>query len=221
MSGQVAHRLYYSPNSCSLAPHIVLEEIGEPYEEELVLATDGEMTDTHAWRAVNPKGRVPALTGVPGSVGGAPDLLTEAPAILLYLARAHPEAGLLPDDPVLVARAVEWMNWLSGAVHAQSFGQVWRPRRFVDDEALFPVVRGKGLANLREQFAYVEALLADGRRWALPSGYSVVDAYLLVFWRWGGMVGLDMEDHPAWRDLSMRVSTRPAVARLLTRLSLA
>jgi glutathione S-transferase len=88
------HKLYYSPNSCSLAPHIVLEEIGQPYETELILATDGKMTNTPEWRAINPKGRVPALTGVPGRIGGAPNLLTEVQAILLFLARSYPDARL-------------------------------------------------------------------------------------------------------------------------------
>jgi len=68
------HRLYYSPGACSLAPHIVLEEIGKPYELELVSSSgvrEGRMTATPEWKAVNPKGRVPALSGVAGHIGGA------------------------------------------------------------------------------------------------------------------------------------------------------
>ncbi len=213
------HTLYYSPQSCSLAPHIVLEEIGAPYATELVTATDGLMTDTAAWRAVNPKARVPALSGVPGSVGGTDGVLTEAHAILVYLARINPAAGLLPSDPAGEARAIEWMNWLASNVHAMSFGQLWRPHRFVTDPALFPAVRARGMENLREQYAYIERLLSDGRDWAMPGGYSVVDPYLLVFHRWGARFDLDMTAiYPAWTAQSRCTLARPAVQRVFVHL---
>lgn len=67
-----------------------------------------------------PQGRVPALTGVPGRIGGAENLLTELHAILVYLARAHPAAGLLPADLAAEARCVEWMNWLASKSGAPS-----------------------------------------------------------------------------------------------------
>ena len=215
------HTLYYSPRSCSLAPHIVLEEIGLPFLTELVTTTNGAMTNTAEWRAKNPKARIPALSGVTGSAGGLPGILTEAHAILLYLARTNPEAELLPTDAAGEARAVEWMNWLASNVHAMSFGQLWRPHRFVSDPALFPAVQARGIENLREQYAYIEALLDDGRDWALPGGYSVVDPYLLVFYRWGIQVELDMATaFPAWSVLTRRILARPAVRSVCNHLGL-
>jgi glutathione S-transferase len=213
------YRLYYSPGACSMAVHIVLEEIGEPYELELVSSSgsrSGSMTDTATWRAVNPKGRVPALTPVPGRVGGADNLLTEAHAILIYLGMSHPAAGLLPKEPAAFARAIEWMNWLASNVHAMTYGQIWRPTRFVADEKDVPPVQAKGRDNLVEQYRYIEQLLSDGRDWAVPGAYSVVDPYLLVFFQWGGRIGLPMrKDYPAWTRLGERVMARPAVRRVL------
>jgi len=213
------HRLYYSPGACSLAAHIVLEEIGAPYELELVSSSGrlgGAGTTSAAWLTQNPKGRVPALSGVPGRIGGGAELLTELSAILVFLARTHPAARLLPADPAGEARCVEWMNWLSGSVHAMSYGQIWRANRFVAHERDFAAVEAKGRANLEEQYAYIESLLGDGRDWAVPGGYSVVDPYLLVFYVWGGRVGLDMRaGYPAWARLTERVLARPAVKRVL------
>jgi glutathione S-transferase len=213
------HRLYYSPGACSLAAHIVLEEIGKPYALELVSSSgsrEGKMTATTAWRAINPKGRVPALSGVPGRIGGADDLLTELHAILVYLARTNPEARLLPTDPAVEARCIEWMNWLASNVHAMSYGQIWRAQRFAADETMFAAIRVKGEETVREQYAYIEHLLADGRDWAVPNGYSVVDPYLLVFYHWGQRIGLDMRRlYPAWTRLTHRIIARPAVARAL------
>ena len=131
------HVFYYSPGTCSLAPHIVLEEIGKPYELALVSASgarEGEMTSTPAWKAINPKGRVPALLGVAGRIGGAAHLLREVPAILTYLARTNPTAGLFPSDPAAEARCIEWMSWLSSTVHSMAFAQMWRSHRFTTDE---------------------------------------------------------------------------------------
>lgn len=202
-----------------MAAHIVLEEIGEPYELELISssgAREGQMTATPEWKAINPKGRVPALLGVPGRIGGADNLLTELHAILIYLARMNPSAGLLPADPAAEARCIEWMNWLASNVHAISYGQIWRSQRFTADEKNFPAVKAKGEQNLREQYAYIESLLADGREWAVPSGYTVVDAYLFVFYYWGRRIGLTMRtSFPAWTYLAERVVARPAVQRVL------
>lgn len=140
------------------------------------------MTATAEWNAINPKGRVPALLGVPGRIGGADNLLTELHAILVYVARTNAALGLLPASPAAEARCIEWMNWLASSVHAMSYGQIWRPQRFIDDKTECPALKAKGEQNVREQYAYIETLLADGREWAVPVAYSVVDPYLLVFY---------------------------------------
>ncbi|WP_338929158.1 glutathione S-transferase N-terminal domain-containing protein (plasmid) [Roseomonas mucosa] len=211
------YRLFYSPGACSLAPHVVLEEVGCPYELELCSTRNGgEGTGSSAYLSLNPKGRVPALGGVPGRSGGVEGLLTEASAILLYLGRSFPKAGLLPRDAAAEARCLEWLNWLSDTVHSMSLAQIWRPQRFVADPALFPAVQAKGHENLREQYDFIEEVLSDGRRWAIPQGYSVVDPFLLVFWRWGGKIGLDMTaTFPAWTSQAAEVARRPAVWRAL------
>jgi len=215
----LTYRLYYSPGACSMAVHILLEEIGEPFEKELILSRgerEGAMTATEEWRAVNPKGRVPALLGVEGSMGGAPTLLTEATAILVFLAASHPEARLLPAAPAPLARCLEWMNWLASNVHAMSFGQIWRAQRFSDDEQALAGIRAKGRRSLLDQYAYIDRVLGDGRDWALPGGYSIVDPYLLVFFQWGQRIGIDMRnDYPAWARITDRTLARPAVRRVL------
>ena len=70
-----------------------------------------------------------------------------------------------------------------------------------------PAIREQGRRNLAEHFRYIERLLADGRGWAVPAGYSIVDPYLLVFFRWGERVGIDMRrDCPAWSAAILRSS---------------
>jgi len=208
------HTLFYSPAACSLAPHIVLEEIGAPYDKVLVRA--GVDTVTDAWRTRNPKGRVPALSGVPGRIGGDQDLLTEANAIMVYLARTNPAAGLVPADPAAEARMLEWMNWLAASFHAAAFASVRRPGRFVDDEALFPALREKGTRSLRDHADYIDKLLGDGRDWAVPGAYSLADPYLFTFWIFlYRLDGFGIADWQAWTAHARRMLERPAVRRAL------
>ncbi|MFD1330385.1 glutathione S-transferase family protein [Methylopila musalis] len=216
------HRFYHSPGSCSLATHIVLEEIGAPYEAEIRSAKNGEGTGAADYLALNPKGRVPALTGVPGGAGGAPDLLTETIAILLFLARSHPEAELLPPDAAGEARCLEWLSWIAIDLHGVGYSQLWRPHRFVDDPALHEAVKAKGLANIRAAYDHIERVLSDGRDWAVPGRYTVADAYLVVFWLWGRRIGLAMAaDWPTWARLMDKTLARPAVRRTLAQEGLA
>ena len=217
----MTYRLYYSPGACSMAVHILLEEIGARFDLVLVSSRgerEGAMTATAAWREVNPKGRIPVLAPVEGRSGGEPGTLTEVPAILFYLAERHPEAGLLPESRAARARCLEWMNWLSGNVHAMTYGQIWRAQRFSADEACLEAIRAQGRRNLIDQYDLVERILSDGRAWAVPEGYSLVDPYLLVFYQWGQRVGFDMRaDYPAWSSLTDASLDRAAVQRVLAR----
>jgi glutathione S-transferase len=97
-----------------------------------------------------------------------------------------------------------------------SFGQIWRAQRFSDDEQALGGIREKGRSALAEQYRYIEQVLGDGRDWAIPEGYSVVDPYLLVFYQWGQRIGMEMRrDYPAWSRLTDRTLARPAVQRVL------
>ena len=201
-------KLYYSPGACSLAPHIVLEEQGTPYQLELVSIAEGK-TRTPEYLAINPKGRVPVLVTEEG------ETLTELPAICWYLAQQSGHPALFPHDKLAGARVMEWCNWLSGTLHAMTFGQIWRPQRFLTDENLYPKLQAKGRADVLEHYAMIESRLT-GRSWAVGNAYTYVDPYLTVFFRWGNRIGLDMRTgYPAWAAHAERVAARPAAQRAM------
>ena len=114
--------LYYSPGSCSLAPHIVLNETGQPFELRK-FATADRANYSAEYLAINPKGRIPAL-----QIDGF--ILTENPAILAFLGRRFPSAGLYPSDgSEAEARCLELLAWSSNTVHvAYAQGRVFRGR---------------------------------------------------------------------------------------------
>lgn len=128
--------------------------------------------------------------------------------------RRFPDAALLPRDVAGEARCLEWLNWRSDTVHSMSLAQIWRPQPFVNDPAPFAAVQAKGHENLREQYAFIEDILYDGRDWAAPEEHSVVDPILLLLWHWGGRIGLDMEAaYPAWTSWAAKLVGRSAVWR--------
>jgi glutathione S-transferase len=199
--------LHHSPGACSLAPHIVLEEIGLPFALNLVSTASGGTQSPEHLR-LNPKGRVPVLVW-------GDEVLTEAPAILLHLALQHPTAALMPEGDAGLVRAVEWFNWLSGSVHAVAVRQVWRPQTFTTRAEPHDDIVAQGHQALRTAFALIESRLA-GREWAVGGRYSIVDPYLLVFFRWGNRMGHAMRTaYPAWAQHSQRLLERPAVGRAL------
>lgn len=206
--------LYYSPGACSLAAHILLEELGVPFELQLRSAVKGIGTQTAQYLNINPKGRVPALLCRDGFIGEQAGVLTELPAILFYLASQSSPLRFIPDTPGESARCLEWLNWLSGTVHGLAYGQVWRPQRVVDDERLFPEVIEKGRSNVMENYRFIEQRLAaraDG------ATYNIVHPVLLVFWMWGKWIDIDMSLHfPHWTQRIQSIIERPAVQRALT-----
>lgn len=207
VQGEDNIRLYYSPGACSLAPHILLEELNISYQLELTSVAE-EKTASPAFLIINPKGRVPVL-----EVNRT--ILTEAPAILVYLALAYPHASLLPSQPLARFRCLEWLNWLSSTVHAIGYGQLWRPARFINDSAQFENISTKGRENIVEAYRQIERLLS-GKSWSVENDYSCVDPYLLVFYSWGAATGLAMQtEYPAWSAHAARVLARDAVRRAI------
>lgn len=203
-------KLFYAPGACSLAPHIALEETGQPFKPVLIDTKGGEHKRSDYLR-INPKARVPAL-----AVGDW--VLTENPAILQFVGLSHPDAQLWPGDPRGQARAVEWLAWIASTVHV-AYAHVRRAERYAGSEAAMQDVRATGREASRVLWAMVDQQLGSGP-WALGQHHSVVDAYLLVFWTWGHgpVLGFDMAGaFPDWTAHARRMALRPAVQRAFAR----
>lgn len=199
--------LYYSPGVCSMASHIGLEEIGEPYEKRPTLLPKGEHK-SEAYLKVNPRGKVPALE-VDGKV------ITENTAILTFLARRFPQKKLIPADPVEEARCIATMAWFSNTVHP-CYTHYVRPERYAEGEGAQASVKETGRKSFYTQCTEIDSML-EGREWIMGDDFSVADGYALVFYGWGVRASLPMQDlanYTAWKD---RMLKRPAVRRVLER----
>jgi len=201
-------KLYYAPGACSLAPHIVLEEVGERFELSRVDIGAANQQNSAEYLRINPKARVPALTE-------GDWVLTEAPAILRYIAARHPAAGLWPWEPREEARCAEWLNWLSSTIQP-AFVHVRRAARYAVDPRAVEDVATTGRKTAHELWQKVDEKIGSGP-WAVGDRYSVVDPLLMVYWLWGRgpVLGFDVEnDFPNWTAHARRLAARPAVKRV-------
>ncbi len=197
-------KLYYAPGACSLGIHVILEEIGKPYETEKVSLKDGEQYQP-AYLAVSAKSKVPALRRDNGSV------LTEYGAIATWLARTNPDAKLLPADPDGEARAIEAMDYVVATVHMQGFARVTRPGNFAPNEADREAVQARGRDIFAKGLGLLNMALA-GKDW-VAGDYSVADPTLFYVSSWAPRAGVELPTHVAAHFARMKA--RPAVRRTL------
>jgi glutathione S-transferase len=203
--------LYYSPKACSLASHIALEESGLPYDAVSVDIRIGENVK-ESYLCINPSGAVPAL-------GAGDTVITESQAILTYIADLVPEMSLIPRPGTRArARAHEWMNWISSSVHV-TYRSIFKPQTYAgDDVHAGAAVRDHAKKKLWKILTEVEARL-DNSPHALGAEFSVVDAYLFVFYLWSfdERIQAELPSRPLYAAHAARVWSRPAVRTVVAR----
>jgi glutathione S-transferase len=168
-------KLYYTPGVCSIGIHVLLEEIGKPYDLQAVNLREGAQYKPE-FTTVSAKSKVPALERDDGSV------LTEFPVIASYLAKKNPEANLIPTDLETELRAMEAMEYAVGTMHGQGFARIFRPANFgpADQE---DAVKARGREMVEKGFAILDTALA-GKSYLGGDKLSIGDAavFYVEFW---------------------------------------
>lgn len=191
-------KLYYKPGACSLASHIILDEIGRPYELERVDTVAGRTESGADFNRINPNGYVPALKLDNG------EIVTENPAILQYLGDQAGAGKLLPDAGSLArTRLQEMLNFLSSELH-KAFGPFFSGKALTEDERI------AAEAGVNRRAKFIDTQLAD-KPYLLGNAFSVADAYAFVVLNWSNFVGIDTAQWPHIHDYLGRIQSRPAV----------
>lgn len=197
---------YYAPRTVSLASHIVLEELQADYEARRLDFTATEQRSAR-YLGINPKGRVPSLDTGHG-------ILTETPAILVYLAQTHPEANLAPlADAFKFAKVQEFNLYLCATVHVAHAHRV-RGSRWADSEDAIRAMQDKVPQNMRDCFALIERTMLTGP-WVLGEQYSICDPYLFTLSGWLAGDGVEINEFPLINEHYARMRERPAVREVL------
>ncbi|MGF9758620.1 glutathione transferase GstA [Microvirga sp. 0TCS3.31] len=194
-------KLYYYPGACSLAPHIVAREAGITIALEKVDLANRTTEAGANYLAVNPKGYVPALGLQDNSV------LTEASAIIQYIADSQPEKNLAPAHGTMERyRLLEWLGFISTEIH-KGFGPLWNP-------ATPDAVKAAAKERLASRFAYLDEALAK-QPFLMGDRFTIADAYLFTVVNWTNFHGIDISSFPNLQAFQARIASRPAVQQAL------
>lgn len=199
-------KFYFAPQTCALASHIALEEAGAAYEAVRVDFAKTEQRSAD-YLKVNPKGRVPALATDRG-------ILTETPAILLYIAQSHPAAKLAPlDDPFALGRIQAFNSYLCATVHVAHAHKL-RGYRWADDPAAIAEMKRKVPQSVAECFTLIESEMFAGP-FVTGESFTIADPYLFTLATWLEGDGVDPARFPKVLAHRNRMAERPAVKKAL------
>jgi glutathione S-transferase len=195
-------KLYYTPGACSLSPHIALRESGLSFELERVNLQEKKTQVGADYKAINPKGYVPALALDDGT------LITEGAVIVQYVADRSPDAKLAPPAGTIERlRLQEWLNFIATELH-KGFGPVNNPKA---NDAIKEFYKDRLVAR----FGVLGAALS-GHDYLVGDRFTVADGYAYYTLRnWRKLVGPEFGDHAPLRAYFDRIGHRESVQAAL------
>ena len=193
------YQLHYYPANANAAPHMLLEEIGVPYDLVLVDRAKNAQK-SREYLKINPNGRIPTL--VDGQL-----IMSEAAAIVLHLVDRHADAGLAPQVGTPErAKFYQWLTFLTNSLQEELM--IWQyPDRLAgkDASAVDAVKRGAEVRASRFLDIIEDHLKANGPLF-LGKRLSAVDFYLVMLSRWA-------------RPMAQPPRSRPNISKLLDRVT--
>ena len=211
-------RLHYAPGNASMTPHILLEEMGLPFELELVDRANNAHKSSE-YLKLNPNGLIPVLVdGDPSTGSGQALVLYESAAIVLHLVDTHPAAGLAPalGTPER-AQFYKWLIWLSGTMISMMQHYFYSERMVAPGNAAGALeVKAQAEAKLGAMFDQIEAQLAShGGPWLLGQRFSAIDPMAFMLCRWSRGFTRPARTLPHIAPFLERMLARPAVQKVV------
>ena len=197
--------LHYAPDNASLILRLVMEEAGLPYRALLVDRTTRQQ-DSAAYRALNPTGLIPTLVTPEGPI-------SETAACLLWMAEAHPEAGLAPPTGHPLRQTfLKWLFFLSNTAHAD-LRQLFYPEQYVPAEAI-PTHAALLSARMMRHFGLLNQAATDHP--TLFAAPCVLSYYTATLMRWPMLYPkaaarwFNIHHYPALQAMAEALETRSA-----------
>jgi glutathione S-transferase len=199
-------KFYYTPHTCALASHIALEHVGAKYQAVRIDFAKNEQRSPEYLR-INPKSRVPALVTNRG-------VLTETPAILVYICQSFPAANLAPlHDPFALAEVQAFNSYLCSTLHIAHAHRM-RGYRWVDDEQAIAAMQKKVPQSVAECYELIEKEMLRGP-WVMGAEYTICDMYLFTLAQWMEADGVDPVRFAKVSGHRQRMSELPIVRKVI------
>lgn len=191
-------KLYYSPGACSLAAHILLNEINVDFDLERVDLKTHKTEKGADYYAINPKGYVPALEINPGLI------LTENVAVLPFIAQHDAGQDLIPPSGLGRAKVLEWLGYLNSELHDEY--AVFFDPKITEDEKV------RGYATINKMLKYIDDYLAKSDYdYLVNDRFGPADAYLFVLTNWSKVIHHDLTPFTNIVALRNKVAERQSV----------
>lgn len=189
-------KLFYSPGACSMASHMILNELGVKFTPEKVDLAAKKYSGGD-YKQINPNGYVPAVQMEDGTV------LAEGAAILQYLGDQKPEKNLIPKAGTNERyKCVSWLTFVSSEVH-KTLSLLWSDKTPADFKNYLK-------ESLYRRLDFVEKHFKAGNSFLMGNQYMVPDAYLFTVLGWSDHLKVDLSKYPSILGFMERVKTRPA-----------
>jgi glutathione S-transferase len=203
-------KLYFSPGNANLAPHMILEEIGIPFELVLVDRANNQHLSPE-YLKLNPSGRIPVL--VDGDL-----VLFETAAICLHLADTHPEANLAPAlRTAQRANLYKWLMYMTNTLQTELLTYFY-PDRLCDDEITEAKIKEKAESRVGSMLDILETALKENAekklgRFLIGEQFTILDPFLFMLCRWTRGMGCPAKSRPYLAGYLEHLSKRPATIR--------
>ena len=196
------YTLYYTPNTCSLSPHIALREAGLKFDLEKVDLRGKKLSDGGDWLAINPKGYVPALRLPDGQI------LTEGAVMVQYIADQAPQQKLAPAAGTMErVRLQEWLHFIATELH-KGMSPLYNPLAGDDYK--------KQLKEQRLVGRWTTLAEGIGDKQFLTGPFTVADAYAFYCLRaWQHAQKENLDRWPTLKSYYQRIAMRAHVAAAL------
>jgi|JI10StandDraft_1071094.scaffolds.fasta_scaffold45555_5 glutathione S-transferase len=195
----MSYKLYYKPGACSMAVHIILNELNVPFEA--IKQDDLKAPD---FVKLNPRGQIPLLI-----VDGEP--VKEGAAIITYLLDTHAN-NLMPKSGIERAKALEWLMWCNASLHpacSKIFG-LKKPSADILDAKAKDDLQTLFLEQVQSLWDEADARLAK-TRYLAGDQVTAADILMAVIANWGvGTPGANVKR--VLKDVVARPSYQKALA---------
>jgi glutathione S-transferase len=196
-------KLYYKAGACSMASHIILNELNVAFSLEKVDTEKGMTGGGIHYNTINPNGYVPALECKNGEV------LTENIAILQHLGRLNPEQQLVPaSENFDYVRLQELLSYLATELH-----KAYSP--FFSTTTLDNTARKMAEEKIAKGIDVIDNRLTEGRQFLIGPDYTVADAYAFVILNWSSVIHFSLAPWPNTNAFMQRIYNRPATQKAM------